>query len=292
MPLVLPTFLIPGAGKSGTSYLADVLSRHKDIFMPASKEPAFFSTYKNFGNYNRGMDFYQKNFFDYQGQRHIGEASTIYMYDPESPKLIKKHIPDVKLIFILRNPIERVYSNYWQDIKAGEKLPDFHKMVLERTQRIKEMIYVSRYDIHLKRYFSLFKDDQIEILLYENLKQNPLKCVNEILKFLDLPPFNILPTISQVNPSAVPRNRLLSKILRNEILTQNVKAITPSFMIAPLKRILDTMRDLILKPTKYPPMGEEIWTHLAEEFSEPIKTMSAIVGIDLGYWLNYPYSKK
>ena len=289
MSLVLPTFLIPGAGKSGTSFLADVLSKHKDIFMSISKEPAFFSTYKSSGNYHRGIEFYQKNFWGYKGEKHIGEASTIYMYDPESPKLIKKHIPDVKLIFILRNPIERIYSNYWQDIKAGERLPDFHKMVLQRTPRIEEMIYVSRYDIHLKRYLNYFHRKQIQILLYDNLKRDPLQCINEALTFLELPPFNELPTINKVNLSAVPRFRLLSRILRNETLTQNIKAITPSPLIIFLKRILDKMRKLVLKPIVYPPMDKKAWDYLAKEFSEPIKDMSKVVGISLIHWLEYPY---
>ena len=211
MQYVLPTFMIPGAAKGGTSYLAYVLGRHPDVCMTYPKEPGFFSTSPEKSApvvYHKGLGFYRKYFLEYRGQKHIGDASTIYFVDPASPRLIHQHIPNVKLVFSLRNPIDRVYSHYWEDIKNGRKRPDFKTFLFSKDEQSRRHLHCSRYDIHLRRYFAQFSRDQMLILLYDDLKNNRVHTIDTILSFLGLEPFpegEDLDII--VNPPSLPRPR-------------------------------------------------------------------------------------
>ncbi len=284
--VILPTFIIPGAGKSGTSYVADVLGQHPDIFIPVFKEPAFFSTNQEHGLYNKGISFYQLSFNGYKGQSHIGEASTIYMYDPDSPSLIKKYIPDVKLIFVLRNPIDRVYSNYWQEIKAGKNLKDFKSMLFQNHPRIQEMITISFYSNYLKKYMELFDSENILILFYDDLKANNKAFFKNIFEFLNLNEESEgINFDSHVNVSAVPRSKLISRILRNQNLTQFVKALAPPGVLIHLKKGLEATRQKSLKPFKYPKMDQETRSHLSGVFKKSILELSELSNRDLTQWL-------
>lgn len=106
---MLPNFLIVGAARAGTTSLYYYLKQHPDVFMSPKKEIDFFDVDKNF---EKGLDWYERYFEGYTGQKAIGEASPLYMYLEKVPKRIAKVIPDVKLIFILRNPVDRAYSHY------------------------------------------------------------------------------------------------------------------------------------------------------------------------------------
>ena len=107
---MLPNFIIAGAEKSGTSSLLFYMSEHEDIFTPAKKEIHFFDDGDNF---NEGIDWYKQWFTGWSGEKAIGECTPIYMYFPECAQRIHDVYPEMKLIFILRNPVDRAYSNYW-----------------------------------------------------------------------------------------------------------------------------------------------------------------------------------
>jgi hypothetical protein len=255
--VVLPTFLIPGAGKSGTTYVSHFLGQHPDVFIPVVKEPAFLSTFPGRGFYHKGMSFYKKHFRGYSGQKHIGEASTVYMYDPESPALIKENLGSPKLIFVLRHPVDRVYSNYWQEIKAGRSLPEFAEFIVSGVPRAEEMIFVSQYEEHLKRYFMYFERGDCLVLAYDELKSAPRDFFAQITRFLELAPLDEgLVMDHKVNPSARPKVRTLSRLLQNRRIVQGVKALLPACAHAPLQRTADMVKSLNRVPFTYPPMDE------------------------------------
>ena len=128
---MLPTFIIAGAGKSGTTALWAYLNQHPEICMSRIKEPMFFTNLLGYrqggsieapvyeGRYKSGLEWYEKLFAKCCQKRALGEASTAYMYAKDAAGLIKKTLPEVKLIFLLRNPVDRLYSNYWQERKYG-----------------------------------------------------------------------------------------------------------------------------------------------------------------------------
>ena len=115
--MTLPHFIIIGAAKSGTTTLYKYLSQHPQIYLPQIKEPSFFAK-----RYHKGVDWYESLFAEAKTGQLCGEASTPYTHwlshKPEIPQLMAELLPQVKLIYIMRNPIDRAYSQYLQQVKV------------------------------------------------------------------------------------------------------------------------------------------------------------------------------
>jgi len=121
MTLKLPNFLIVGAAKSGTSTLIGYLRRHPQIFM-ANSEIHFFDLDENF---NRGLGWYSNFFAKAKGEIAIGEKTPGYTYHsfaPQASLRIHQHFPEMKLIWIFRDPVERVYSHLWMVMRGRPEL--------------------------------------------------------------------------------------------------------------------------------------------------------------------------
>ncbi len=117
MPPRLPDFFIIGAAKSGTTSLYGILDQHPQIFMPKVKEPEFFARDEL---YARGIESYAQAFAAARPDQLVGEASTIYTlspFFPEAAARIRRHAPEAKLVYIMREPVSRAYSFYVQIIK-------------------------------------------------------------------------------------------------------------------------------------------------------------------------------
>lgn len=165
---MLPSYLAIGAARSGTTWLASNLMCHPDVYMPVQKELHFFDR-----NYQNGIEWYEA-FFNGRNERAIGEATPAYLYFEQIPGLIHRHMPEVKLIVLLRSPIERAYSHYW-NIRAKAKKGDenYSMSFEEKIRRTPRLIEEGMYAQNLKRYLQLFRREQLLVLLYDDLKRDP-----------------------------------------------------------------------------------------------------------------------
>lgn len=280
-----PNFMIPGAGKSGTSFLAKVLGQHQDIFIPDKKEPAYFSTYSGRGRYAEGVRQYLKYFHGYSGERYIGEASTVYMYDPDSPKLIRENLGEIPLIFVLRNPVDRIYSNYWQDIKGGYKLPPFHEMVAQRHPMLCERVEISRYGKHLSRYLEYFDRSDITLIFFDELINNPESIIYSILDRLELPNFDTqVDFFKNENTSSVPRVRIISRALRSQAVMTPLRRIASPAASRWMQAVARSVRKWAEMEYSYPPMNRESRLILTSELLPDINIVEQIAGRDLTAW--------
>lgn len=185
-----PNFIICGAQKAGTTSLFHYMNPHPEIYMPAKKELHFFDNYVP-----EEINQYKQNFnFESDAIKVSGEATPIYMYLESTPKHIYENFPDVKLIFILRNPVDRAYSHYWHVIKMGHEYLSFEKAIEKEEERL------NTGDVNSKRYFSYkdrgkyvkqlrrfeeyFPKDQILILLQDDLKKHPNEVLKQVYSFL------------------------------------------------------------------------------------------------------------
>ncbi|MDY7015732.1 MAG: sulfotransferase, partial [Cyanobacteriota bacterium] len=223
--MTLPNFLIIGAAKSGTNALYRSLEQHPQIYMSPNKEPCFFALDGQAVDFRGSgveqikkyatLEAYLTLFEKVSTEIAIGEASTWYLYRPQTAERIKHYIPDVKLIAILRDPVERAYSQFTYMIaEEREFLKSFDRALAAEQERIKQHFlpwwhYQQRgfYYRQLKIYFELFDARQIKVYLYEDWKNNPLKIIQDIFLFLEVDTQFVPNTSKQHNVTYIPKSK-------------------------------------------------------------------------------------
>jgi hypothetical protein len=281
-----PRFFIAGAPKSGTTWLAQVLGCHPDVFMPVVKEPAFFSRDPDHGHFKRGWPFYEKNFATAKDNQCVGEASTLYFHDRESASLIHKNISDAQIIIVLRNPVDRVYSNYWQYIKSGFSFPDLDTMISQKSEWLEHMLRVSNYPEHVGRFVNVFGFQSVLVLNYKDLRDRPAVVMDQILKFLGIErPLNS-ECLNQgpANLAGVPRSRCVARLLRQKGMIQEIKGILPASWIAPSRRFLDKLRWKNTRVKSYPPLSMDQRRYLWHRLEEVPEQVEELTGMSLEDW--------
>lgn len=169
-----PTFLVIGAQKCGTSWIANMVQQHPQVAVAQRKEVHFFD-YKD--NYDRGIDWYRSQFEVHTDAKAIGEFTPGYFgtnnteldvvqhrLNRDVPRLIHESFPDLKLVLSLRNPVDRAISSYYHHVRRRRIPPD--NRILEVSGR--HAIFLRGcYDIHLKSWLRYFSLDRFLVLIYE-----------------------------------------------------------------------------------------------------------------------------
>ncbi len=184
----MPNFIIIGAQKAGTSSLYFYLSQHPNIRVSATKEIHYYNYYEPQG---RGLGWY-KSFFPLKltsRNQITGEASPYYLFDENVPPRIKRDLPDVKLIALLRNPIDRAYSAYSMN-KRQENMKDFPTFegAIANNDMSSEQsvlyLFRGRYADHIRHWLRYFNRDQFLFIKSEEFFQDPKKSLREVYDFL------------------------------------------------------------------------------------------------------------
>jgi hypothetical protein len=178
---MLPNFLVIGAMKGGTTSLYRYLLAHPQVFMSAHKEPSFFSS-----NWDRGVEWYERLFEKAGRGTAIGEASTEYTAYPQHSgvaKRIAKLLPDVRLVYMVRHPIERMLSEYHYNLVHGrERDPSADRSLLGNS----DYGNVSCYAMQIEQYLEYFSRDQLLILKSEDLKSDRTQTLKSVYEFLQV----------------------------------------------------------------------------------------------------------
>jgi hypothetical protein len=181
----LPNFLLIGAMKAGTTSLYHYLQGHPQVFVPQYKAPEYFVAESNF---RRGIDWYRKQFAGAgPAALAVGEASNAYAKYPKFdgvPQRIANCIPDVRLVYIVRDPIARIRSHYQTRVAEGtERLP-FDEAIFTNA------IYLnySRYALQIDRYLECFRREQMIVITAEDLRLQRAVTVRAVYEFLGVDP--------------------------------------------------------------------------------------------------------
>lgn len=193
-------FVIIGAQKSGTTSLFNYLSSHPAVYMPGQKELRFFSHF-----FERGLDWYRAQYFANAPIDSVkGEASPHYMYSQGVPERIASAFPDIKLIAILRNPVNRAYSHYQMTVRRKLEKRSFFDAVQEAAKSLsnhealdEDFDYVSlgEYGHILAQFFKVFKPEQIFVGFLEDLEAEPEAFVRRIYQFIEVDSTFVPPNI-------------------------------------------------------------------------------------------------
>lgn len=240
---------IVGAAKSGTTSLYSMLDRHSEIFMCPIKEPHHFSkdiefklfreeykksncintvSYLKNGSIEKKhmafiskKDLYSKIFKDSRNEKYIGEASPSYLYSKVAADNIYNYNNYSKIIIILRDPIDRIISHYKMDISSGRQVEkNILKGVLNDYKSKKKgwgssnlYIELSKYKDQVSRYLNLFKNEDLLVLDFNDLKYNINSIVIKVSKFLEISEIKEF-EVTKSNKTRMPKNKFIKQALK------------------------------------------------------------------------------
>jgi hypothetical protein len=201
----LPNSLIIGASKGGTTSVYHWLSRHPAVCVSRIKEVRYFN-----GHYERGPAWYAAQFEPKPGQKVLVEASPSYLWDPDVPERVRSLLGEPKLIVLLREPVERAWSQYWMKVRRGEEAGSFEDVLRREADcfgaagqmpsdgsvartRYGRQSYLGKglYAPQIERWLSVFPRRCFHFIRSEDLFRDPAGAMSGLLRFLDLPPMDL-----------------------------------------------------------------------------------------------------
>jgi len=186
----LPNFLIIGAMKAGTTSLYHYLRSHPEVFMPEEKEIHFFNRDQD---WELGAPWYERFFEDAGEAIAVGEASPGYAMYPHRrrvPERIASLVPDVRLVYVIRHPIERMRSHYAHFLVSGrDVLPINDELVVNPLY-----LDMSRYALQIEQYLEHFDQGQLLIVLSEDLRHHRTATMHTVFSHLGVEPEFSVPT--------------------------------------------------------------------------------------------------
>lgn len=246
--MTLPDFVIIGAGKAGTTSLWRALQQHPEVYMPPQKEPRFFCNEENYG---RGLEWYRSIFAGANGERAIGEASASYCMTRSRPEALPRlfhHLPQVKILFCVRHPLERIESAWKQALTTRHPMP---WSFVEAVKRYPLLLEGSFYWEPIEKCLRFTDQGQIHVIFFEDLVAEPTETLRRCMEFLE------------VAPDALPVGAWRAENRSAE------KRVTPRFLWplmradvrGPIRRVVPTWirRMLKLNALASAPMPEPRW---------------------------------
>jgi hypothetical protein len=258
----LPDFLIAGAPRSGSTTLYRMIDEHPEIFMAKPKEIGFFS-----GWHDEDLAWYEAHFADAGGAQQAGEATPWYLQDHNAVDEIAQVIPDVKIIVILRDPVDRTYSHYWMEKVRGRADASF-----EEYLETSDVLDVSLYAAHLSYMTEHFPRDQILVLFHEDLKNDPTGLYTDVCEFLGVD--------SAYAPLALGRTVNQYVEFRSMRVRDWAKALPSSLVFA--RRIMD--RANTRTKVSYPQMNQATRDRLERFYQGPNMDLARWLDRDLPGW--------
>lgn len=224
--MTLPNFVIAGATKCGTTSLFHYLGQHPQIYFSPVKEPSYFSFDPNNSEHiNKSLRVYPcRTIEDYlalfdgvqEEEIAIGEATANYLHSSLAPVKMKEIMPDVRLIFSLRDPVHRLHSKAVVQFrnKLGENERDVNDFFYDLCRPGDRMAMENRYTPVFKRWLAHFDRTQMKVVLLENLKADPVALCQSVFEYLEVDHEFVPDTEKLYNVGGVPRSEFATRIWR------------------------------------------------------------------------------
>ena len=276
----LPNLICPGAPKAGTTTLYRVLGMHPDVHVSRYKEIYYFG---NDTNYNKGTDWYEKQFKGYSGQKYAADVTPFYLESEKAPGRIMETLgTEVKFIIMLRNPMERAFSQYLMQVREKRHPESFTKLLREmKSEKEKSIIRNGFYYRNISRYMEIFPSRNFHFILTEDLKTDMGKAASGLFSFLDIADIQI-DNITADNQQFQPKRKVLFRMLkkiprRHKVNLKNFLGISDG---------TNTTRRIVGEvDVEKPEMPMEASQILADIYEEDINKLSKLINRDLSKWL-------
>jgi hypothetical protein len=277
--MTLPTFLGIGVIRGGTTWLHELLTSHPEVFVPTRrKEVCFFDQY-----YERGLRWYERFFpSEVEAERYsvIGEISPTYLHCLSCPERIARVPSITKLMIMVRNPVDRAYSQYSLATQLGRTLDTFETFLDRRPNAIQWGFY-SRY---LTNYLRFFDRDQILVLVHECAVSDVTRAKYILSDFLGISAERFPEEAGNimVNRSYVPKARAAFRI--SEKVVDRLIAWDMDWVVNVANRVGINRKWLFGQAGSLPPMKEETRQRLKGIYKEEIRELESLFLIDLTCW--------
>ncbi len=285
--------------------MATFLDGHPDIFM-ARKEMHVFGQDLHFGRrfYRRDLQTYLSEFSAGYGRKRSGEASVWYLFSRTAASELKAFNPDARIIIMLRDPVEMMYSLFhefrwdgnehlasFDEALAAEPERRAGRLVTNRTYFAQGLIYrqAASFADQVWRYLQVFGRQRVHVVIYDDFAENPEAAYKAVLRFLQLEPVPDQTGFGAVNGCKSVKSRLLQRLLgdqrvRSAAITLGRKLPKPLFRA--LQAAEEKVWRLNTRAAKRPALDPELRNRLTAEFEAEVERLSEILGRDLSCWLD------
>ena len=310
----LPTFIVAGANKGGTTSIYHYLKQHPEVYLSPIKEPHYFSKDIDVNLFNkefaqnklqdiekyvngpmdkeyhaafvRNWDQYCRLFKNVTSQKAIGELSTSYLYSAVAAAEIKKALGNVKIIICLRNPIDRAYSHYRMNLWTGNSNEfDFYKALQDDYNHDPKVwgnahlyIEIGQYYEQVKRYIDIFGKDNVKIIFTEDMKKDGTQIIRDLFGFIGVDPSFVPDTSKKYNEVYTPKYKNFTYLMNKTGIRPLFKKIAPAGIKMFFIRIFYKSRE---DKGAITPAAREF---MLSKFSSDIQNLSALLGKDLSAW--------
>lgn len=293
---MIPDFVLAGAPRCGTTSLYYYIKDHPSISLPYSKETNFFQR-----DWDKGIKFYINEYFNNIKYSNItGDISPEYIYYTIVAKRLKKINPNAKILFFLRNPINRTFSEYYGRKTRGDEKRSFLKAINDNLSSIKperlefehnifKKNYVERslYSRYLKDYEDIFYG-KILYILFEEFINKPTEVLKKIFNFIGVDDSYLPNNLGKVHNSGhkYVRVNFLNNLLWDDNIKNIIKNTIPiqrKYWVR-IRRFFSSINDKYIDKKSIPEFEKKL---LEEYFSDEIKIIKKIVGMKIDtYWAN------
>ena len=296
-----PNFFIVGAPKCGTTALSEYLRDHPNVFISEPKEPHYFAfdfeQYRVKKNWSEYLNLFASSTSEHTA---IGEGSVFYLCSSVALEKIKEYNPQAKIIVMLRNPVDMIYSFHSQLVfTADESEKDFEKAwrLQETRQQGKQIpsqcrepaflqyAEMGKLGQQIEKLQAVFPAEQVKIVLFEDFVKSTKNVYDEVLGFLAVPDDKRIEFIRINENKSHKMGAIGNFTAKPPALLTNVALKARDMLGIKELGILDTIRSFNTKVAAREPLSDSLRSEMIEEFTPDIQKLARLIDRDLSHWL-------
>jgi hypothetical protein len=292
-----PDFFVIGAYRSGTTSIARDLAQHPDIFLPPEKEPNFFAVdgnpdasriLRSRAITSRGA--YEALYSAARSDQRRGDISPEYLRNPFVAERLRHVCPDAPLVAVLRNPIDRLWSDFLLHRRDGNEpetdlvaaLADQDRRQRDGDHRAGHYLDSGMYHEQLSRYVDLFPRNQILVVLFDDLVADRPAALRHIFDHVGVDASFVPTEEDAINASGIPTNRTAAAALKYRA---KLRPIVPRRL---LERVRPTWDRVISRHLDRPTLSGDDRAHLVDVYRADVVALGVLLERDLSHWLEPP----